>query len=227
MKMRGCPVLLAAMLWFGGPALADCSTKDPFFADEFQDKLGGWDPQDGPIIGNGMAIGVINKGKHVFYDLNDNFLVRDADICVTATFSRADKLPRRANGTPTGMTVGLIFAARDYNFLHVFMINTTGQFGLVRLAKTANDTKGPWTWLVDWTGSPAIRKGYGETNQLEVILKGNQATLIVNGQTVGTARLEIDSSAKKFGFRAEIDDPAPDGGVQTVFKNFVVNLVPP
>jgi hypothetical protein len=135
------------------------------------------------------------KGDRSFAELNSTFLLRDADICVATTFPDASKVAKLADGSPSGSQAGIVFAAKDYDNFYLFTVGTSGRFHLSRKAGTI------WTYPIDWTASPAVKPG-----------PGNTATLIVNDQT-----------DKRFGFYAQVDNPTPDGGTPFVFKNFVVN----
>ena len=58
------------------------------------------------------------------------------------------------------------------------MVNSVGEAKIIRrqVAKDKVDT----STITDWTAAPAVKKNPGATNQLRVVLKGNNAATFIN-----------------------------------------------
>ena len=215
-------VLLVGAVALGSPsAFAACTAGAPIFADEFTDTLGGWDADDHFTIADGAGTALIAKGRSNFFELNNAFLVRDAVVCATVVFPAADKVGKAASGDANVPASGIMFAAKDYKNFFALLVSSTGKFLFTRY------TDGQWNNMTPWTVSPAVKTGYGVENQVEVVLKGGVATLLVNGQKVTASRIQMPDGQSKFGFYAQLDEPAsPDAGVPFQIAHFVVNQPP-
>ncbi len=97
----------------------------------------------------------------------------DANICATFTTLKTDKAENQV--------VGIIFwATSAANFYALQIEPATGQMSLAQMGSTG------WTFPIAWGPNAAVIKTMGAVNTLQVQTKGNVATLLVNGQSVGT-----------------------------------------
>jgi hypothetical protein len=98
----------------------------------------------------------------------------DVNVCASISTPATDK--------SEGQLAGIVFWAADYGAFYVFEINpANGQYSVAQRAEA-----GTWTYPVSATASTAITQGMGATNTLEVATRGTTATLMINGQQVGT-----------------------------------------
>ncbi len=80
---------------------------------------------------------------------------------------------------------GIVFrhsAPQNYDF---FGIDSHGRF---TLTVVVNDVKHV---IMPFTANPAIRQGLNVVNELQVIVKGQRVTMLVNGTAVGQATLSV------------------------------------
>jgi hypothetical protein len=98
----------------------------------------------------------------------------DVNVCATLSTPGTDKAE--------GQLAGIVFWAVDYGAYYIFEINpANGQYSVAQRAEA-----GTWTYPIAATASTAITQGMGAANTLEVQTRGTTATLIINGQQVGT-----------------------------------------
>ena len=72
--------------------------------------------------------------------------------------------------------------------------------GAVALAKLANNQ-----WTTIWATPPnnsLVKSGPTDVNSVRAVVKNGTITVIVNGQTVKSGRVQIPASDLKFGFKA-------------------------
>jgi hypothetical protein len=142
----------------------------PAYNDDFSNPASGW-----PIVNNtNYAMGYLN-GEYRIKVKRANWMAYLWDDFGASDF-RVEVDARPAAHLAGG--VGLIFG-RTENGYYLFEVSD-GSFIVLR----HDSWSGTWTTLVDWTSSPAIRKG-AETNHLKVIRSGTGISLYVNGQPVG------------------------------------------
>jgi hypothetical protein len=102
---------------------------------------------------------------------HQGFIVDDATISAQV---RSVANQDQANG------VGIAFWAENYGSYYAFLITPNGQYAVYRL------TKNRWLQPVSFRTSGLIKKGLKEDNQLQVTVKGNTATLFINGKEVNS-----------------------------------------
>lgn len=205
----------AAILLGGQSAFAACGSGTPIFEDKFTDTLGGWDPDENFRIADGAVAMVIAKGIVSYSELNNAFLVRDADICVTATFPAAAVVGKTVDGKDNSVSIGIIFGALDYKNYYQMQISADGKYGLWRKADSR------WIEIIKKADSAAIKTGFGARNQIEVEIKGGIATLFANGQKLGASRIQLPDGEARFGLYAELLDKGT-ADVPVKFQDFIV-----
>lgn len=210
-------VLLAIGAIFLGAhsALAACPTEDVIFADEFKDAMGGWTQGPGIAIADGIATLSVRKGFGAKTLLNNGFVVRDGHICVVATYPTLEQV-----GKADAPTIGIAFGATDYSNYYAFEVTTGGAFSLIRY----NNDK--LMQVIDWTNTPALEKGFGAENQIEVTIDKGVVTLFINGQEVSALRVQLPEGESQFGLLAALNI-VTDMDVPFQFRNFVVSRPTP
>lgn len=103
-----------------------------------------------------------------------------ADLAITVTVQQTTGSVQHAFGIAFRHS-----APKNYYF---FGIDTHGRF---TLTVVVNDVKHP---VLPFTANAAIHQGINATNQLQIIVKGNLVTMLVNGSPVGQATLTTFAS---------------------------------
>jgi hypothetical protein len=98
----------------------------------------------------------------------------DANVCASFSTAKTDKAENQA--------VGIIFWGTNYANFYSLQIQPAA--GLMSVALMVPGTG--WTFPIAWTANAAVVKTMGAVNTLQVQTKGNVATLLINGQKVGT-----------------------------------------
>lgn len=196
-------------------ALAGCEAKNVIFADAFKDTMGGWTQGAGINIGGGVATFSVRKGFGAKVILNGGFLMRDGHICVVSTYPTVEQA-RQARSPSTG----IVFGATDTSNYYAFELTAIGAYTLVR---SNNDHL---ISVIDWTNTPALRKGFGAQNQIEVTVDRGIVTLFINGQKVNSSRVQLPNGDSQFGLFVATDI-LPDMDVPFQFHNFVVSRINP
>jgi hypothetical protein len=170
MSLRLATGVLLAMAIGSAPALA-CKGREVLFEDKFQEEDAAWDisQSEGAVVTiGGGRLEIKPKEGWSRMVLYGGASFREGDICVDFV------MPATKDPAVTGM----LFWAANYGSLFGFWINTVGEAKILRrqISKDKVDT----STLVDWTATPAVKKGAGATNQLRVVLKGNAASTFIN-----------------------------------------------
>jgi len=204
-------VLLSAAVGLCGllaaSAAVACQGKTVILEDKFKDDSGGWDTDPTISFQNSAMTVRMAAEQSSFRDLNLVFLVREADICVDATF------PATTDNDPG---VGIIFWAPDYKAFYLFMVFISGKVGIHRFADNNFVT-------VHSQPMAEVKKGPGATNQLRVTLKGNLVTMYVNGTKYRDQRSPPPTKDSMFGLYAQFDKVTP--GQTFLFTNLKVTSV--
>jgi hypothetical protein len=120
---------------------------------------------------------IINQG---------NVFPNDADITFNMTYRKAP--------APTWGS-GLVFWAKDYSEYYALLINANGWFAVQH--HVANRYLLP----VAWRSTKVIKKGAGAENQVQVVTKGNKATISVNGKELITLSGQPPKGGSLIGFK--------------------------
>jgi len=163
-------VALAALAFEGASA---CQGKRMVYQDRFNSFDAAWGDDDNASVSGGHLVLQVPPGKDGFADhlMNQSKTYGDIDECITVQFTHASDLD--------GASAGLVFWGTDDTHYYMLVINPTGQFIVLR--KVA-----PYKNLVpiEWTASSALRQGLNVPNEIEVITRGTNATLLLNGVQV-------------------------------------------
>jgi hypothetical protein len=73
---------------------------------------------------------------------------------------------------------------------------------------------------IAWQESDAIKKGEGAENQVKVVTKGNQATVLINGQEVIRLNGQPPQGGSLIGVKAA---SGPDGANTVAFANLQIS----
>lgn len=156
-------ILSFIFLYVAEQALA-CKGTEVIFEDNFATLDPAWGQSSTNLsINNGK---MVIKPDVAYHTLNQSFLLEDIDACVKLTLASAN-----APGNAIG---AIMFWAKDYSDYFLLEIDGNGSFTVAHLVKDR------WLYPVTWRENPAINKGVGQTNQLRVVTKGNQATIYIN-----------------------------------------------
>lgn len=157
----------------------------------FEDKFATLDPSWGApsaimIVKNNKL--VITPGKKTTQTIINQGSVfpNDTDITFNMTFVKAP--------APTWGS-GLVFWAKDYSEYYALLINANGWFAVQH--HVANRYLLP----VAWRSTDAIKKGAGAENQVQVVTKGNKATISVNGKELITLSGQPPNGGSLIGFK--------------------------
>jgi hypothetical protein len=157
----------------------------------FEDKFATLDPSWGAP----SAIMNVKNGKMVISPVKNttqtiinqgSVFPNDTDITFNMTFSKAP--------APTWGS-GLVFWAKDYGEYYALLINANGWFAIQH--HVANRFLLP----VAWRESKVIKKGVGAMNQVQVVTKGNKATISVNGKEIITLSGQPPKGGSLIGFK--------------------------
>ncbi|MEK7276093.1 MAG: hypothetical protein AAB427_01975 [Chloroflexota bacterium] len=103
---------------------------------------------------------------------------------------RAEVSTALPKGCGSGDKFGLMFRILDASNYYLFQIDCDGRYRLMRFVGGAD------TPLLDWSQSPAIKRGVNAANTLRVETKGNSITVFVNGERLGAATDLIFTSGR-------------------------------
>ncbi len=161
-------MLLAAMIFAGNV----CLGANVLYDEKFTSLDPGWDATPGSkefAVKDGT---VVMTPETALVYLNRSFSLPD-DFQASLTLNFVDSKNASAGS-------GLIFWAKSYQEYYMALISPDGWFAVMRLMN------GRYLQPVTWRVNEAVKKGTGVDNQLQVVTKGNQATLSINGKAVIT-----------------------------------------
>ncbi|MGO9492140.1 MAG: hypothetical protein ACLPZY_07605 [Terracidiphilus sp.] len=134
-------------------------------------------PQDKIAIQGGKAEVTFLQAGFGRADEYWGTLLGDVNVCATVSEPATDKAENQA--------AGIIFWGASYNSYYTFQIQpAAGTYAVAEFTPGASGST--WTFPVTWTASAAVVKTMGSANTLQVETKGTTATLLINGQQVGT-----------------------------------------
>ncbi len=178
-----------------GPAFAACDTENAIFEDDFEFMDISWgEPSDDVFVEDGQFVIDGFMGQVNFLTQN-----KGANVCADLTVIEATDLPNSP--------IGLVFWWENWDNYYVVYLWADGWVE-VRRIKDGNLT----TLFTE--ESMAIKKGVGETNNLQLTLKPKDATLFINGTeikrfkgrqpkdggVVGFYGISTEEAPAKFGF---------------------------
>jgi hypothetical protein len=147
------------------PAFAQCDADNAIYADDFEFLDGTWGDATDNFYAEDGAL-VVKQGYSIvnFGTKNDG-----ADFCVDTTFVE--------DPDPDNSAVGVVFWWQDWDNYYSMYYWSTGSLVVRRTVKGKDSD-------LFWVDSLALKKGVGQTNQIELKLRPKDATLIINGTEV-------------------------------------------
>ena len=211
MRVRSGDLTSAVIVVFGlaiaGPAAAACDSANALFEDNFESLDPVWGAADNGMSAKDGSLVLKPAAGYWRFVPSESDLYQDVSVCVDATIAATPK-------EDGASSLGILFWFADFNNLYIFEYYATGGFDVERLSK------GKWLLPVPYTENPAIKKGAGQTNQMEVKMKGKQATIFINGTQVAQFKGVAPPDGGKVGLAAQ----SPAEGVATYkFQNFIVS----
>ena len=156
--------LVVGLMLAGRPAVAECNPDTALFADDFASMDNWGEPSEELFVKNGALFLLHNVGV-----VAAQIPPEGANLCVDATIVKAPK--------PEDSVIGVVFWLKDWeNFYFMFGWSV----GQVSVGRTTN---GKFNTLFA-VQTPAFKKGNGQTNNIELRLRPNDATLVVNGTEI-------------------------------------------
>lgn len=197
--------LVAMMLTAGVTAAKACGNGKVIF----EDKFGTLDPswgnasEDMKVENGALVLKPDTGGSWTAVSQSDFY--GDAAICVDATVT---------NGDPENSYSSILFWYQDDDNSYDYGFWPNGKVSVER------ESKGKFLYPVSSTAVPAMKKGLGQTNTLEVETKGSKVTIYVNGTKVA----EFNGKSPEGGGKVGLISVSPDTGDRTVtkFTNFIV-----
>lgn len=183
------------------PAAAACDPEDALFEDEFEFLDVSWGESDDSLYVEDGVLIVEESGGIVNFDTQN----QGAKVCVDLTIVEASKI---ANSP-----MGLVFWWKDWDNYYSMFLWADGWVEVRRLVN--GESKALFT-----EETLALKKGVGETNQIELDLKRKDATLIINGTKVKRFKGRQPKDGGVVGFYGISPEDAP---ATFSFDNLVVN----
>jgi hypothetical protein len=214
MRVRSGVLISAVIVVFGlaiaSPAAAACDSANALFEDNFESLDPSWGAPDNVVSAKDGSLVLKPQAGYWRFVPSESDLYQDVSVCVDATIVEAPKEDSSA--------AGVLFWFSDWNNLYVFEYYSDGGFSVERLSK------GKWLLPVPYTENAAIKKGVGQPNQIEVKMKGKQATIFINGTQVA----QFKGVAPQDGGKVGLAGVSPAEGVATFkFQKFTVSEASP
>jgi hypothetical protein len=200
-------VLTAAigLPWTASPASAACNRDDALVADDFDTLDESWGGSNDNFLVEDGALVI----KHWEIRRNNNTAVpfETANVCVDATIVKADA---------PDSSLGLMFwleAAPPYSYYYA-RYSVDGKVEVGRFDSEAG-------YVPLFVGkTPVIKKGEGQTNHLELLLKPKEGTLFINGTEIKRFR----ASPPDVGYAGVWTRSPDDKPGIFKFDNFIMNV---
>jgi hypothetical protein len=159
--------VIAAFLGFStaSTAVAACDPDSAIFTDDFEFMDPSWgEPDDQFFVRKGVLVVKAYRTQVNFLTENEG-----GNVCVDATITQAPD--------PASSPVGLVFWWKDWDNYYYFFSWADG-FLEVRRVQKGKET------VIFSIEAEATKKGVGQTNNFELLLKPKDATLFINGAQV-------------------------------------------
>lgn len=184
-----------------GPAFAACDTDNAIFEDDFEFQDVSWgEPSEYVFVEDGQLVIKEYSGQVNFLTQN-----KGADVCADLTILEATDLPNSP--------IGLVFWWQDWNNYYVVYLWGDGWVE-VRRYKDGNMT------ALFTEESLAIKKGVGETNNIQLTLRPKDATLFINGTEIKRFKGRQPKDGGVVGFYGISSQEAP---AKFGFDNLVIS----
>ena len=163
--MKTCSLRLLLVALTGIIFAAEGRAQSVLFSDDFQKADPAWGTTPFVIIGGGKMTLTAepSKGQN---ELNQSGIFQNCTITATFKITAGDDQS----------SIGIAFWAKDYNDFYTLECFSNGQFAVYRKAAER------WLTPVAARDSADIKKGVGQSNELQVVIKDNEATLLINGK---------------------------------------------
>ncbi|HZV05406.1 MAG TPA: hypothetical protein VE999_10010 [Gemmataceae bacterium] len=172
MVVKGCLSGLAA-LFIANSALACQGTTHPALDESFQNPDPGWGSLSEKFLAatpQGLQLRPSINGNAWIY--NPNYKLDGADYCVQVTFP--SQMPSKADIHSVG-AAGMMFWFKDAGDYYV------AAFGLDGTVQVARHSNGNSWFNLYYEQSAAVKMSPDATNEIELLISGDSATLFVNG----------------------------------------------
>jgi hypothetical protein len=178
--------LLGAVWLTSVNAALACEGRTVIFEDKFEDDSGGWEANRDMSFGKAGLRQKFTSDDVSSLILNSAFTIKDADICLEAIWPAA--------ATDDSFGFGIMFWASDYSSYFLYQVEQDGILSLHR--RISNQ----WARI---TGEevPAVKKNADEANLLRITLRGNLASMYVNGVKYKDQRAQAPTAESRFGIR--------------------------
>jgi hypothetical protein len=206
-------VFFTSLLAFtlGSAGASACEGKNELLRDKFTTPEPGW----GDLQGEGASIeaGHLVLGVPPEYKgagswanrlLNQSDVFEDMSVCAIFKVANPNPSPAADN-----TIFGLVFWARDVNAYYTFNVSTIGSYSLARKIGTGRTMIYP----ISWTSSSDIKKGLNQSVELQVTVKGNVATLFVDGKKVGEVKGQVPNGGGLVGIYWSYPTEATPGNI--------------
>lgn len=172
--------------------------------DDFSDPANGW-PKD--YTDNDVEMGY-EKGEY-------RIVVKRAQVGyfvpLEAEYSNITLEVEARHVSGPDSTYGLTFRHQDSDNAYVFLISSTGSYGLFKRVQ------GKWIALQKLAKTPYLNRG-SKTNRLKVVCVGSRITVYINDRYI-TSVTDTSFTTGHVGLRADASD---ESGTQTHFDNLKV-----
>lgn len=180
------------------------------YADDFSNSASGWKTVTDPALQIGYQDGALR------------FTIADLDQIVwSIAGQRFENFTLDVDATqlggPNDNSYGVLIRYVDDRNFYRLDISGDGYFAINKYQA------GQWLKLQDWTESAAIQRA-AATNHLQVIARGNQFTLVVNGTTVTTF---TDAEFKQGDIGLTAGTLFDTAGVKIAFDHLTLSEVKP
>ncbi len=170
---------LAAVFILGGSTAFACQGKANAALDEnFQKPDAGWGKIGDDVFSTSpQGLVIKSKAGSNSWIYNSNYTLDGTDFC--AQFTLPAQMPTPADRHTVG-DAGVLFWLKDNLNFYVATVGADASVGIYRLINNN------WSTIYGPTPTTAFKTAPGTTNEIEIQVKGNTGTLIVNDTPVTT-----------------------------------------
>jgi hypothetical protein len=183
------------------PAFAECNSDNAIFEDDFEFMDVSWGaPTEAIFVEDGKLI--ISEYMGI---VNFQTQTKGADVCADLTILEAPDVPNSP--------IGLVFWFKDWENYYILHYWADGWIELRRIQN------GNVSYIFT-EESMALKKGVGETNNIQLSLRPKDATLFINGTEVKRFKGKQPKDGGVVGFYGSSPEEAP---AKFAFDNLVVS----
>ena len=160
----------------GKPAITACGGNDVLFADNFSKPDASWRPTDGAAFRDNRYIVTVQPNGTIT-DWPSAFIFSgNYSVCARL------KLPNDPTGAAGSGIVFWVDPERNKNGSHNYYMAVASPDGYYWISRVFRGTR---SYVVDAVQGDLIKTGANDTNEISVILKGNEGVFVINGKEVG------------------------------------------